>query len=132
MIITLLSSPSKPAKLELNWVKYAKKLYYSGTTEHSKNDGKKLWKVVKSILPTKGHECVKEAVINDIRTEEHKQIAKVFKNFFLQRSKKKWLFFFTNDDSQCVQRSELYKWKSISFALQSYPNSEFTYYVMMT
>ena len=65
-----------------NAIKYAKKSYYSDTIERNKNDGKKLWKSIKSILPTKSRECMKEVVVNGTDIREPKEVANAF-NFFL-------------------------------------------------
>ena len=70
-----------------NAIKYAKKSYYSDTIKENKNDGNKLWKTIKSIIPKKGRECVEKVVVNGTDIKEPKEIANAF-NIYFYRDRK--------------------------------------------
>ena len=66
-----------------NTIKQVKKNYYSDTIKENRNDGKKLWKVLKSILPSKAHQTVKEIAEDDQVISEPKKIADCFNTYFI-------------------------------------------------
>ncbi len=65
-----------------NMIKQVKKSYYTNCVTENKHDGKQLWKIIKSILPSKTHHSVKEIVVDGITVTESVDIANHFNTFF--------------------------------------------------
>ena len=66
-----------------NTIKQAKKGYYCNCIEENRHNGKQLWKVIKSILPSKSHHSIKEVIVDGKPFSEPTDVANHFNDFFV-------------------------------------------------
>lgn len=66
-----------------NMIKHVKKSYYTSTIKENKNDGKQLWKIIKSILPSKAHQSIQDVNVDGEAISDPKEVANAFNNFFI-------------------------------------------------
>ena len=65
-----------------NVIKQAKRSYYTNTIEQNKGNSKQMWKIIKSILPTKDRDAVNKIVLDGKEVETPSEVANAFNVFF--------------------------------------------------
>jgi hypothetical protein len=71
-----------------NMIRQVKKSYYTSTIKENRNDGKQLWKIIKSILPSKAYQSIKDVNVDGEVISDPKEVANTFNNFFINIGQK--------------------------------------------
>ena len=69
-------------------VKQVKKCHYTSTITENRQNGKQLWKTIKTLLPSKAHHSTKEVIVDGKSISDSKEVANEFNNIFVEMGQK--------------------------------------------